>query len=343
VRQPAIRVLDIAKWGAMDSRLGVDRDDAQFLRACAPKSKAYKMKQIVRYSFVFNTMPRGVDPVRLQKLGRGCKSPGFFSKFFKCFHFCGSRTVCPAGGIAMNREVPALVKNNPSARPAQPTTTDTGGSTSNWSFFDTTESYLVSPTRLLDNHIKSNDRILIFVFKITMEMLARIGYEPRFRTNFFYIGIQNRLNGVTSVKFSFYEGRKLWQFLKKVLAEINSHPSQGRDYDSPIPMFASNPERGKEVLNNDTRTEFFNQADLLLTSIRVRVVFNDIIGQYEMIVNSPVNSDISRRLKGWIGPCLYFNIGAMQNLDAFLQKYLGIEVRREPEAGKRSYDEVDKE
>ncbi|CAG7786465.1 unnamed protein product [Allacma fusca] len=155
-------------------------------------------------------------------------------------------------------------------------------------------------------------------FMMDFDLVARMAWNPYHRCYFYYVGKRNKAGTVTTVKFSQYEGIIVRDFLSKILDEISLHPKIGRKFTDLIPFFDTDPSRATVSLQQDMRAQFWTDPDLQLETIRLRVVFNRIKGEYEFIFNNKVSDVVSKRLKNWQGPQLTFSMAAVRNFEAFL-------------------------
>ncbi|CAG7822493.1 unnamed protein product, partial [Allacma fusca] len=146
------------------------------------------------------------------------------------------------------------------------------------------------------------------------DIVARRALNPHQRCEFVYCGKKNKSGGVTVVRFSLYEGTLLRKFISRILDEI--HIDSGRTES--IPFFESSPERAFEVLSQENKSVFWDKSDIELESVRGRVIFNRIQGSYELILNCPVSAEVTKKLKGWVGPTLYFSYAGIKDLESYL-------------------------
>ncbi|CAG7825291.1 unnamed protein product [Allacma fusca] len=134
--------------------------------------------------------------------------------------------------------------------------------------------------------------------------------ESYLHCEFIFCGKKNTSGGVTVVRFSLYEGTLLRKFISRILDEITIYAENGKT--ETIPFFESNPDRVLETLNQGYRDNFREICDIELESVG-RVVFNRVHGSYELILNCPVSAEVTKKLKGWVGPTLYFSYAGMKD------------------------------
>ncbi|CAG7820840.1 unnamed protein product [Allacma fusca] len=87
-------------------------------------------------------------------------------------------------------------------------------------------------------------------------------------------------------------------------------------------MFCSSrrhcPSRAFESIDPENRDIFWEHPDMELQSVRARVIFNRIQGNFQLVLNFPVSAEITKKLKGWNGPTLLLTHLGIKHLEAFL-------------------------
>ena len=99
-------------------------------------------------------------------------------------------------------------------------------------------------------------------------------------------------------RFSHFEGLRLLSFLRQILDEIHTaFPKPGLT-DKLIPFFAGREQQARARPKKDDRISFWDDAHVTATYMRARLIFNDIQGEFELHILSPVPSDIVKLHKG---------------------------------------------
>ena len=70
--------------------------------------------------------------------------------------------------------------------------------------------------------------------------------------------------------------------------------------------------RAFEEPGKDNRLNFWNQPDLKLSTCKIRLTFNRIVGEYELHIVNPVSAEISEKHKGEL--CINFAKTSGKNL-----------------------------
>ncbi|CAG7827627.1 unnamed protein product, partial [Allacma fusca] len=156
--------------------------------------------------------------------------------------------------------------------------------------------------------------------QIDFDIVARLAWNRYHRCYFYYFGRKNKAGTVTTVKFSQYEGRLILDFVSRVLDQIAAHPEPGKHFTDLIPFFDTNPTRAHVSIRHDHRAELWTDPDLELDTVRVRLVFNRVSGQYAILMNNKVSDVVSKRLKNWQGPQMTLALPAVRNLEAYLSE-----------------------
>ncbi|CAG7827410.1 unnamed protein product, partial [Allacma fusca] len=139
-------------------------------------------------------------------------------------------------------------------------------------------------------------------FMIDFDIAARVGWNRYHRCFFYYLGRKTKTGTVTSVKFSQYEGTQIREFISQILDQVAVHPTTGKAFNDLIPYFDKNPSRAHVSMEYDKRSELWTDPDLHLDTVRVRLVFKRVSGQYAILLNNKVSDAVSKRLKNWQGP-----------------------------------------
>ena len=114
--------------------------------------------------------------------------------------------------------------------------------------------------------------------------------DTRRRTLFVYLGRKTK-PGVSVIRGSSYEFNRMNQFLKQALDQIEIHPVEGRSFDSLIPMLDNYP-GARSVNKKENRFTYFDDAQFKTESFKTKLVFNEQVGGYELLIHSPVSKEV---------------------------------------------------
>lgn len=77
-----------------------------------------------------------------------------------------------------------------------------------------------------------------------------------------------------------------------ILDQINMHPVQGKAFDDLIPYFDGQETRAEDKLSKDNKA-FWEKPDVSSASFRVRLIFSQVTGSYNLVLNGPVSAEVS--------------------------------------------------